>query len=108
MYQNIPKDTQGTFVDKYHIDNTFISLNNSLRPTDAYMRQEISMIGSDKGLAPGRRQALIWTDDGILLIRPLGTYFSEISIEIRISSLKKYIGKYRLRNVGRFVLASMW
>ena len=30
-------------------------------------------IGSDNGLWPGRRQAIIWTNAGILLIGPLGT-----------------------------------
>ena len=38
--------------------------------------------GSDNGWSPGRRQAIIWTNDGILLIWPLGTNFSEILIEI--------------------------
>ena len=32
---------------------------------------ELTVIGSDNGLSPGRRQAIIWTNDGILLIRPL-------------------------------------
>ena len=31
------------------------------------------IIGSDNGLSPGRRQAIIWSNDGILLIGPLGT-----------------------------------
>ena len=30
-------------------------------------------IGSDNGLSPGRRQAIIWANAGILLIGPLGT-----------------------------------
>ena len=34
------------------------------------------------GLSPGRRQAIIWTNDGILLIRTLGKNFSEILSEI--------------------------
>ena len=52
---------------------------NSLRPSDAYIWvNELTIIGSDNGLSPGRRQAIIWTDDGILLIGPLG----EILIEI--------------------------
>ena len=38
-------------------------------------------IGSDNGLSPGRRQAIIWTNAG-LLIGPLATNFSEILIEI--------------------------
>ena len=37
-----------------------------------------TVIGSDNGLSPGRRQAIIWTNAGILLIGPLGTNFSEI------------------------------
>ena len=39
---------------------------------------KLTNIGSDNGLSPGRRQAIIWTNAGILLIRPLGTNFSEI------------------------------
>ena len=37
-------------------------------------------IGSDNGLAPDRRQAIIWTNTGILLIGPSGTNVSEILI----------------------------
>ena len=43
---------------------------------------KLTIIGSDNGLSPGRRQAIIWTNAGILLIGPLGTNFSEIFIEI--------------------------
>ena len=42
---------------------------------------ELNIIGLDNGLSPGRRQAIIWTNAGILLIGPLGTN-SEILIEI--------------------------
>ena len=42
----------------------------------------LTIIGSDNGLSPGRRQAIILTNAGILLIGPLGTNFSEILIEI--------------------------
>ena len=41
---------------------------NSLRPSDAYMRQKLSIIGSDNDLCPGRRQAIILTNAGILEI----------------------------------------
>ena len=37
---------------------------------------ELTGIGSDNGLSPGRRQATIWTNAGILLIEPLGTNFN--------------------------------
>ena len=48
-----------------------------------------TIIGSDNGLSPSRRQAIIWTNAGILLIGPSGTNFSEILIEIITFSLKK-------------------
>ena len=50
---------------------------------------DLTSIGSGNGLSPGRRQAIIRTNAGILLIRPFGTNFSEILIEIIIFSLKK-------------------
>ena len=50
---------------------------------------KLTIIGSDYGLSPGRRQAIIWTNAGILLIRTLGTNFSDIVIEIQAFSLKK-------------------
>ena len=43
---------------------------------------KLTIIGSDNGLSPGRRQAFIWTNAAILLIRPLGTNLNEILIEI--------------------------
>ena len=49
----------------------------------------LTIIGSHNGLSPSRRQAIIWTNVGILLIGPLGINFSEILIEIHKSSLKK-------------------
>ena len=50
---------------------------------------KLTIIGSDNGLSPGRRQAIIWTNAGILLIGPLGTNFNEILIGIQIFSFKK-------------------
>ena len=54
----------------------------SLMTSDAYMRQQTNQHcrSSDYGLPPGRRQAIIWTHVGILLIGPFGTNFSEILI----------------------------
>ena len=40
---------------------------------------KLTIIASDNGLSPGRRQAIIWTNVGILLIGPLGTNFNEIN-----------------------------
>ena len=50
---------------------------------------KLTIIGSDNGLSPGRRQAIIWTNSGILLIGPLGTSFSEILIGIQTFSFRK-------------------
>ena len=50
---------------------------------------KLTIIGSDNGLSTGRRQAIIWTNAGILSIRTLGTYFSEILGKIHSFSFKK-------------------
>ena len=50
---------------------------------------KVTIIVSDNGLSPGRRQAIIWNNAGILLIGTLGTNFSEILIEILTFSFKK-------------------
>ena len=50
---------------------------------------KLTIIGSDNGLSPERRQAIIWTNAGILLTGPLGTNFGEILIEIQTFSSKK-------------------
>ena len=50
---------------------------------------KLTIIDSDNGLSPGRRQAIIWTNNGILLIGSLGTNFNEISIGIQTFSFKK-------------------
>ena len=67
----------------------------------------LTIIGSDNGLSPGRRQAIISTSADILFIGPLGTNFSEIFIEIKTFSFKKSVWKCRLRNGGHFASASM-
>ena len=66
-------------------------------------------IVSDNGLSPGRRQAILWTNAGILLIGTLGTNFSEILIEIDTFSFRKMhfkmsSGKWRPFCLGHNVL----
>ena len=70
---------------------------------------KLTIIGSDNGLSPGRRQTIIWTNAGILLIGPLGTNFSEILIGIQTFSVKKMhlkmsSAKGRLFSLGLNVL----
>ena len=57
---------------------------------------KLTITGSDNGLSPGRHQAIIWTNAGILLLAPLGTNLGEIWIEVYTFSLKKCILKCRL------------
>ena len=49
----------------------------------------LTITGSDNGLSPGRRQAIIWTNTGILLIGPIRTNFIEISMKVHTFSFKK-------------------
>ena len=70
---------------------------------------ERTIIGSDNGLSPSRRQAIIRTNAGILLIGPSGTIFSESLIEIHTFSftkmhLKMSSGKWRPSCLGLNVL----
>ena len=69
----------------------------------------LTIIGSDNGLSPGRRQAIIWTQAGIFFIGLLGTNFSEILIEILTFSFKKMClkvssAKWRPFCLGLYVL----
>ena len=73
---------------------------------------KLTDIGSDNGLSPGRRQAIIWTNGGILLIGPLGTNVSETLIEIYTFSFKKMqlkmsSGKWQQFYLGLNVLNSI-
>ena len=56
----------------------------------------LTITGSDNGLSPDRRQAIIWTNDGLLWIGLLGTNFGEILIEIHTFSFKKMCMKMLL------------
>ena len=72
-----------------------------------------TIIGSDNGLSPGRRQAIIWSNAVILLIRTLGTNFSEILSKIHTFSFKKIhfkmtSAKWRQVCLGLNVLTHGW
>ena len=51
--------------------------------------RKLTTIVSDNGLSLGRRQAIIWTNVGILLTGRLGINFTEILVAIHTFSLKK-------------------
>ena len=74
---------------------------------------KLIIIGSDNGLSPGRRRAIIWTNAEIWSMGPLGTNFSEILIEIHEFSFKKMhlkmlSAKWRLFGLGLNVLHDKW
>ena len=113
MYNDIPLTS--TVADKLlQMENKYISpvglieLTHWGRVTHICV-SKLSIIGSDNGLSPDWRQAIIWTNAGILLIGTLGTNFNEILIEIHIFSfknidLKMSSAKWRLFSLGLNVL----
>ena len=54
-----------------------------------YASGNYTIIGSDNGLSPFRRKAIIWINTAILLIIPLETNFKNILIEIHTFSFNK-------------------
>ena len=97
-YLNIEKQIQDNNINSIYlqweiITTTFIDLRTCI---DVYTQQrwlihglthwgrvthicvrKLATIGSDNGLSPGRRQAIIYTNAGILLTGPLRTNFNE-------------------------------
>ena len=90
----------------HYLSKCWLSLTHWGRVTHICV-SKLTTTGSDNGLSPGRRQAIIWTNDGILLIGPLGTNFSEILIGIQTFSLKKMHLKMSSAKWRPFVSASM-
>ena len=67
---------------------TWYTLTHWGRVTHICVGQLITIV-SYNGLSPHRRQAIIWNNDQILLVGPVGRNFSEILIEIYTFSFKK-------------------
>ena len=75
----------------------------ALQRLSSFVRPSITMIS----LSPSGRQAIIWSNVGILLIRNLRTNFIKITIKIHTFRLLKCIWKWRLENGGHLLSASM-
>ena len=69
--------------------------------------RKLSIIGSENGLSPGPRQAIIWTNVGLLLIGTIGTNLSEILIKIATFLFKKMPSKISSANWRPLYLTSM-
>ena len=107
-----PSCSAGDELRKWCCIVTSVALTHWGRVTHICVGEQ-TIIGSDNGLSPGRRQAIIWTNTGILLTGPLGTNFSEILIGIQIFSFKKMplkmsSAKWRPFCLGLNVLTSVW
>ena len=66
---------------------------------------KLTIIGSDNGLSPDRRQAIIWTNAGLLLIGPLlyiltCTYLPDMHTEV-------FKNAYFIRTIGLHILKSI-
>ena len=90
--------------DQFRKERMAISLTHWGRVTHICVRK-LTIIGSDNGLSPGRRQAIIWTNAGILLIGPLGTMKLQSKF-IHFHS-RRSIWNCRLEDGGHLVSASM-
>ena len=66
------------------VSNTYICCLTHWGREPQICVRKLTIIGSGNGLPPVRQQAIIGTNAGILLIRPLGTNFSDILIEMYI------------------------
>ena len=122
ILRNNISEIQNKSIKNFFEENAFQNLTAKWRPfcscinllthwgrvTHICVNKLISIV-SDNGLSPGRRQAIIWTNAGILLIGPLGTNSSEILIEIQTFWFKKMhwkmsSGKWRPFCLGLNVL----
>ena len=90
-----------TFKITCHVSSGPMSLTHWGRVTHICVG-DLTIIGSDNGLSPGRRQAIIWTNAGMLLIGPLATNFNEIFSKCTHFHWRKSISKCRLENGGHF------
>ena len=94
---------------QYYFTKTFFECITHWGRVTHICVSNLTIIASNSGLSPGRRQAIIWTNAGILSIGPLGTNFIEISIEIHTFSIKKMSlkmssAKWRLFRIGLNVI----
>ena len=72
-----------------------------------YASEDQAGIDSDYGLAPNRRQAIIWTNCDLLSVRTIGTNFNGIWIKMQQFYSRKCIWNCCLQLGGHSVSASM-
>ena len=105
MYHETPTATERSLLSAEHTASTHSGQVKHICVS------KVTIIVSDNGLSPGRRQAIIWNNGGIMLIVPLGTNFTGILIAIHTFSFKKMhlkmsSGKWQPFCLGLNVLTS--
>ena len=107
LYSKLPWLQRASNVAKafmgLHLNVYFLILTHWGRVTHICV-SKLTIIGSDTGLLPGWCQAIIWTNAGILLIKPCGTNFDGILIKIKQFSFKKMRLKMSSGKRGPFCL----
>ena len=86
---------------QWQLSNTNVIFNEKTEETDLTHWGRVThiclvkliIIGLGNGLSPGRRQAIIWTNAGMLSIWPSGTNLNKMMITIHIFSFKKMHSK---------------
>ena len=68
---------------------------------------KVTIVDSDNGLAPGRRQSIISTNGGVLMIQTLGTNISDIWSEIHSCHSRNAFVNVNCEIAAIFVSASM-
>ena len=83
LYQELSADQWALFIHKFQ--GCFTHWGRVMH----ICVSKLTISGSDNDLSPGWRQAIIWTNAGLLSTGTLGTNFSEILNKIHILSLTK-------------------
>ena len=87
LWQRLRKSKQLTQPAVLNVEGRTVNLTRWGRVTHICVSK--LTIGSHNGLSPARRQAIIWTSAGILLIWPLGRNTSEFKkMNLKMSSVK--------------------
>ena len=92
----------------YFTETTSVVILNHWGRVTHICVSKLTIICSDNGLSPGRRQAITRTNAGILVIGPLRTNFSENVNGIQHFHSRKWVWKCRMGNVGHFDSASTY
>ena len=74
--------TKLIYLNKYRYFNKALPYLTHLSRVTYICLSKLTIIGAYNDLSPGRRQAIIWNNAGILLIGALGTNLNEILIEM--------------------------